>query len=75
MVVLEEGMAFPLQYSCLENPHGEKSLAGYSPWGSKESDMTATNTFTFKHSILLVCLDIYCPFFHMGRRFIYSNWL
>ena len=21
-------------------PHGQKSLAGYSPWGQKESDMT-----------------------------------
>ena len=21
----------PLQYSCLENPHGHRSLAGYSP--------------------------------------------
>ena len=21
----------PLQYPCLENPHGQKSLAGYSP--------------------------------------------
>ena len=30
----------PLQYSCLENPHGQKSLAGYSPWGHKESDTT-----------------------------------
>ena len=30
----------PLQYSCLENPHGQKSLVGYSPWGRKESDMT-----------------------------------
>ena len=29
-----------LQYSCLENPHGQRSLAGYSPWGCKESDMT-----------------------------------
>ena len=27
----------PLQYSCLENPHGQRSLAGYSPWGCKES--------------------------------------
>ena len=26
----------PLQYSCLENPHGQRSLAGYSPWGHKE---------------------------------------
>ena len=30
----------PLQYSCLENPHGQRSLADYSPWGRKESDMT-----------------------------------
>ena len=30
----------PLQYSCLENPHGQRSLAGYSPWGHKESDAT-----------------------------------
>ena len=29
-----------LQYSCLENPHGQRSLAGYSPWGRKESDTT-----------------------------------
>ena len=28
-----------LQYSCPENPHGQKSLVGYSPWGCKESDM------------------------------------
>jgi len=27
------------QYSCLENSHGQRSLAGYSPWGCKESDM------------------------------------
>ena len=28
------------QYFCLENHHGQRSLAGYSPWGCKESDMT-----------------------------------
>ena len=28
------------QYSCLENPHGQRSLAGCSPWGRKESDRT-----------------------------------
>ena len=26
----------PLQYSCLENPHGQRSLEGYSPWVLKE---------------------------------------
>ena len=34
------GRGNPLQYSCLENPHGQRSLAGYSPCGRKESDMT-----------------------------------
>ena len=29
-----------LQYSCLENPHGQRSLVSYSPWGRKESDAT-----------------------------------
>ena len=35
-----EGNGHPLQYSCLENPHGQRSLAGYSPWGRRESDTT-----------------------------------
>ena len=26
-----EGNDYPLQYSCLENPHGQRSLPGYSP--------------------------------------------
>ena len=33
-----EGNGNPLQYSCLENPYGQRSLAGYSLWGHKESD-------------------------------------
>ena len=35
-----EGLGNPFQCSCLENPHGHRSLAGYSPWGHKELDMT-----------------------------------
>ena len=34
------GHGNPFQYSCLENPHGQRSLAGYSPRGHKDSDMT-----------------------------------
>ena len=30
----------PFQNSCLEKPHGQRSLAGYSPWDCKESDTT-----------------------------------
>ena len=36
----EGGHDSPLYYSCLENPHGQRSLVGYSPWGRKESDTT-----------------------------------
>ena len=34
------GHGNPFQYSCLENPNGQRSLAGYSPGSCKESDMT-----------------------------------
>ena len=41
------GLGNPLLYSCLENPHGQRSLEGYSPRGHKESDMTEQlNTHT-----------------------------
>ena len=39
-VPLEEGMATHSGIPCLENPHGQRSLMGYSPWGHKESDTT-----------------------------------
>ena len=35
-----EGNGNPLQYSCLEKSHGQRSLVGCSPWGHKESDTT-----------------------------------
>ena len=34
------GHGNPFRYSCLENPHGQRSLAGYSPQGRKELDTT-----------------------------------
>ena len=33
-----EGNGYPLQYSCLENPHGQRSVVG-----PKELDMTEQN--------------------------------
>ena len=39
-----------LQYFCLENPHGQRSLVGCSPWGCKELDMTKPSTaYMYKH--------------------------
>ena len=36
----ERGHGNQFQYSCLENPQGQRSLEGYSSWGCKESDTT-----------------------------------
>ena len=35
-----EGNGYPLQCSCLEGAHGQRSLADYSPGGLKESNTT-----------------------------------
>ena len=45
-----------LHYSCWGNPHGQRNLAGYSLWDSKESDATERlsthnlNIYRFKNS-------------------------
>ena len=44
-----EGHGNPLQYSCVENPHGQRSLEGFSPWGRKESH-TTERLSTAQHS-------------------------
>ena len=48
----EGGRGNPLQYSCLENPHGQRSLAGYSEWGHKESDMTEQLSTAQEYSLV-----------------------
>ena len=50
-----EGHGNPLQYSCLENPHGQRSLEGYSPWCPKEPDTTEQIS---KHTIVTRTQDI-----------------
>ena len=66
---LGEGNGNPLQYSCLENPHGQRSLAGYSPWGPKELDTTKYRTLfslfrcisflnILKESIFVECSEL-----------------
>ena len=60
------GHGNPLQYSCLKNPHGQRSLAGYKPWGHKESDMTerlrtAQHTLSIQLIIDILTFNVY-PF-------------
>ena len=42
-----------LQYTCSENPPGQRSLAGYSPQGRKELDTTKV---TYTHMYLYLCV-------------------
>ena len=48
-----EGNGNSLQYSCLENPHGQRSFVGYSPWGqtcvSFETPWTAAHFSILHH--------------------------
>ena len=41
-----EGNGNPLQYSCLETPRGQRTLAGYSLLGRKELDTTEATACT-----------------------------
>ena len=43
----------PLQCSCLENLHGQRSPVRYSPWGCKESD-TTERLSTAQHMVLFL---------------------
>ena len=39
----------PFQYSCLENSMEKRSLAGYSLWGHKESELADTDQWCHPH--------------------------
>ena len=52
----------PLQYSCLENPLGQRSLTGYSPWGSKElhtTEQLSTALSLIFVSLIIMCLSVF----------------
>ena len=47
------GHGNPFQYSCAENPHGQRNLVGCSPWGRKESDTTERLSAQHTHPLYL----------------------
>ena len=47
-----KGDGNPLQHSCLENPHRQRILVRYSPWGRKELD--ATEQLSTAHITFLI---------------------
>ena len=56
------GHGNPLQYSCLENPHGQRNLVGYSPWGHKESDMTEQLSTQQAQGSIVDCGNSMCKY-------------
>ena len=50
------GYGNPHQYSCLENPHGQRSLMGYSPCGCKR----VGHNWATKHNAAI----FYCVYMH-----------
>ena len=57
----------PLQYSCLENPHGQRSLVGHSPWGHKELD-TTKQLSTAQHN------DSFCLNLPVNQSALEQSW-
>ena len=54
----------PVQYSCLENPHGQSSLASCSPWGQKD--------WATKHSTHMYIPHVVYPFIHQWMFGLFS---
>ena len=54
-----EGNGNPLQYSCLENPPGQRSLAVYSPWDCKSCTRLSTIFLSFYTNIYTHICDSY----------------
>ena len=48
----------PLQYSCLENLHGQRSLVGDSPWGHKE--LGTAEQLSTAHDHTHICVYGHC---------------
>ena len=60
-----------LQYSCLENPHRQRSPVGCRPWGCKESDMTEQPS-TARHIVALqCCVRFFCTVKWISCRYMY----
>ena len=65
-----KGNGHPLQYSCLENPHEERSLAGYSPWSCR-AGLVTEQQFTSAAAMPNNCCR--CPVF-TEQRDDWSEW-
>ena len=80
------GHGNPLQYSCLENPHGQRSLAGYSPWVTKSQtrlklpSMHAHVHIYYIHIYVHICMFLelekilFTDYMRIRSHFESTNW-
>ena len=71
-----EGRGYPLQYSCLENPNGQRSLASYSPWGHKELNTTEELSTAQQHMCIYIqvyMLCIYTYFIVLKKKYTHAE--
>ena len=61
------GYGNPLQYSCLENLHGQRSLVGCSPWSLKESDTTEQLNWTELNAGSFLCKSASLEFLYVSK--------
>ena len=62
------GHGNPLQYSCLENSHGQRSLVGYSPWCCQvRQDWVTKHDLTNDVELLFMCLMPICMSVSFGK--------
>ena len=59
---LEKGMATHSSILAWENPQGQRSLAGYSPWGCKDSYKDMTERLSIGQFLYIP------PFFHLVQN-------
>ena len=50
-----EGNGYPVLYSCLENPHGQRTLVSYCPRGGNEFEATERLTQGVTECVLFTC--------------------
>ena len=70
------GHGNPLQYSCLENPHEQRSLAGHSPWGREDRTERLSTHHTARSVTLIWSPDLSVPQFsqlNMGLVVVKCN--
>ena len=68
-----EGNGNPLQYSCLENPDGQRSLAGCKELDTTEQLTQTALCFCCLQAAYLLYKDVFMYFLNLVTAFMFKN--